>query len=313
VILSTEGLPRQTVLLVHLCLVVAAGWLCGDLAVRMVTLRLLGPTATPAAMVAARPPAALRVAHQGYQPLVSRNLFGAKVREVVVQTGPNGGVGAPSEEAAAPVAKSAKELGLTLLGTVAGPPSMAYAVIASSRKQELYHLGDEVSSGLVLEEVRHGEVILRRGGERLLLAMEEGTKGAGNARSRFRRRPTPSSAGKAGAAGIRQVSPNSYLLERDTVTQSLKNLSTMMRDLRVVPSFDAARQPNGYRVASIRYGSLLDKLGLKRGDVIQSINGLPISDPDRAYQAYQQLKDESSIKIDVLRGSKPQTLTYEIQ
>ncbi len=118
---------------------------------------------------------------------------------------------------------------------------------------------------------------------------------------------------KAGTEGIRQVAPNSYLLDRETVTGSLQNLSTMMRDIRVVPSFDAARQPNGYRVASIRYGSLLDKLGLKRGDVIQSVNGLAISDPDRAYQAYQQLKDESSIQIDILRGSQPQTLTYEIQ
>jgi len=310
VILSTEGLPRQTVLLVHLSLVVAAGWLCGDLAVRMVTLRLLGPTATPTAMVAARPPAALRVARQGYQPLVSRNLFGAKVREEVVAVQPKGGA-ATSNAEPEPVAKSAKELGLTLLGTVAGPPSMAYAVIASSRKQELYHLGDEVSSGVVLEEVRHGEVVLRRGSERLLLSMEDGGKGGASTRVRNRVRPvTPR---RAGTEGIRQVTPNSYLLERDTVTNSLKNLSTMMRDIRVVPSFDAARQPNGYRVASIRYGSLLDKLGLKRGDVIQSINGLPISDPDRAYQAYQQLKDESSIQIDVLRGSKPQTLTYEIQ
>jgi len=310
VILSTEGLPRQTVLLVHLCLVVAAGWLCGDLAVRMVTLRLLGPTVQPAALVAARPPATLRVARQGYQPLVSRNLFGAKVREEVAQAKPKGG-GTPSGETVAPVAKSAKELGLTLRGTVAGPASVAYAVIAKSNKQELYHVGDEVIQGVTLEEVRHGEVILQRGSERLLLAMEEGGKiGAG---SRFRRRTRPSIPKKAGMEGVRQVSPNSYLLERDTVTQSLKNLSTMMRDIRVVPSFDAARQPNGYRVASIRYGSLLDKLGLKRGDVIQSINGLPISDPDRAYQAYQQLKDESSIQIDILRGSSPQTLTYEIQ
>ena len=288
-ILSTEGLPRQTVFLAHLCLVVAAGWLCGDLAVRMVTLRLFGPTAMPAVTAAAHPPAPLRGARQGYRPLVSRNLFGAKVREEVVPAQPKGG-SAPSEEVAAPVAKSAKELGLTLLGTVAGPPRVAYAVIAKSNKQELYHLGDEVTQGVTLEEVRHGEVVLRRGSERLLLSMEEGRKVGAVSRFRRRTRPGPKT---AGTEGIRQVSPNSYLLERETVTSSLKNLSTMMRDIRVVPSFDAARQPNGYRVASIRYGSLLDKLGLKRGDVIQSINGLPISDPDRAYQAYQQLKDES--------------------
>ena len=310
-ILSTEGLPRQTVFLAHLCLVVAAGWLCGDLAVRMVTLRLFGPTAMPAVTAAAHPPAPLRRARQGYRPLVSRNLFGAKVREEVVVDRSQGG-GNPAAQEPEPVAKSAKELGLTLLGTVAGAPTAAYAVIAKSNKQELYHLGDEVTQGVTLEEVRHGEVVLRRGSERLLLAMDEDVKGS-SPLQRFRPPLTPTSRRTTQAEGIRQVAPNSYLLERTTVTESLQNLSTMMRDIRVVPSFDAARQPNGYRVASIRYGSLLDKLGLKRGDVIQSINGLAISDPDRAYQAYQQLKDESSIQIDILRGSSPQTLTYEIQ
>lgn len=310
VILSSEGLPRQTVLLIHLGLVVVAAWLCGDLAVRMVTLRLVGPTATPPARLAVAPPRAMRVARQGYQPLVSRNLFGAKVREEVVAGEPEG-AGAPSDVPSAPVAKSAKELGLTLVGTVAGPPSVAYAVIVQSGRQELYHVGDEVSSGVVLEEVRHGEVVLWRGAERLLLSMEDENGGGAVSPSRP---PTRTSAPKkTETVGIRQVSPNSYLLERETVTASLQNLSTMMRDIRVVPSFDAARQPNGYRVASIRYGSLLDKLGLKRGDIIQSVNGLAISDPDRAYQAYRQLKDESSIQIDILRGSSPQTLTYEIQ
>ncbi len=294
-------------------MVVAAAWLCGDLVVRLVTLRLAAPSTAPVARVEVPPATAVRVAREGYQPLVGRNLFGAKVREVVARKEPSGATSAASAVDVAPVAKSAKELGLTLRGTVAGAPEVAYAVIAKGVKQELYHVGDEVTRGVVLEEVRHGEVVLRRGKERLLLAMEEGS--GNRPGSRYRRRAAAKT--RPGAAnvakGIRQVAPNSYLLDRDTVTQSLKNLSTMMRDIRVVPSFDAARQPNGYRVASIRYGSLLDKLGLKRGDVIQSINGLPISDPDRAYQAYQQLKDESSIQIEILRGSRPQTLTYEIQ
>jgi len=316
VILSTEGLPRHAVLLFHLSLVVAAGWLCGDLAVRLVTLRLLGPATTPVASAAVHPPAAPRAARQGYQALVARNLFGALVREVAP-----GDATSPSASAAAsaPVAKSAKELGLTLLGTVVGEARVAYAVIAEKGEQDLYRVGDEVLDGVVLEAVHRGEVVLRRGSERLLLSMQEAPAGvaAGFGKPPIPPLPptpaTPEGAAGAAGEGVRQVSPNSYLLERSTVANSLKNLPTMMRDLRVIPSFDGARQPNGYRVASIRSGSLVDKLGLQRGDVIQSINGLPISDPDRAYQAYQQLKDENSIKIEVLRGTTPQTLTYEIQ
>lgn len=311
-ILSAEGQPRQVVLLVQLALVVAAGALCADLALRLLAMRLEAPAAGTAAAVAAPTARPVATAREGYQPLVARNLFGAEVREAVAPK-----AAAPAATAGAAAAptppKSARELGLTLQGTVAGPPSLAFAIIRHGAQQELYRVGDEVSPGVTLAEVRPGEVVLARGSERLLLTMEEAKPGAPGRRGRVRSVPRRTPAAANAAAGIRQVAPNSYLLDRETVTQSLKNLSNMMRDIRVVPSFDAARRPNGYRVASIRYGSLLDKLGLKRGDVIQAINGLPISDPDRAYQAYQQLKDESSIQIDVLRNSRPITLTYEIQ
>jgi general secretion pathway protein C len=307
VLISTEGLPRQTIVFGHLLLVAVAAWLCGDLALRLVELRWLTPT------VAAPPPplpvagAAPHARSNGYRALLSRNLFGVEVRE------------APPPAATAPVAevqpvKSAAELGLSLTGTVAGPPESAFAIFNKPPDQELYRIGDEVSPGVVLESIGYGEVVLRRGSERLQLTIEE-SQPAGLARGvrRFGALSRVRTPVKRQATGVREVAPNSYLVDRDTVSDSLSNLSSIMKDIRVVPSFDAAKEPNGYRVASIRFGSLLDKLGVKRGDIIQTINGLPISDPDRAYQAYQQFKEETSIQIEVLRGGQPMTLTYEIQ
>ncbi|MGD2063597.1 MAG: type II secretion system protein GspC, partial [Nitrospirota bacterium] len=293
-LISTEGLPRQTIVFGHLLLVAVAAWLCGDLVVRLVELRWLTPMATEPPP----PPTASGVMRHeqsnGYRALLDRNLFGVEVRE------------APPPSAT-PVAevqpvKSAAELGLSLSGTVAGPPESAFAIFNKQREQELYRIGDEVSPGIVLESVGYGEVVLRRGAERLQLSIDEDQRGsaAGGIRQFGRVTPTPTPA-RSASTGVREVAPNSYLVDRDTVSDSLTNLSTMMKDIRVVPSFDAAKQPNGYRVASIRFGSLLDKLGVKRGDIIQTVNGLPISDPDRAYQAYQQFKEETSIQLEVLR------------
>jgi general secretion pathway protein C len=307
VLISTEGLPRQTTVLGHFLLVAVAAWLCGDLAVRLVELRWLTPTAAEPPPPPVAPGVAPDEQSNGYRALLERNLFGVEVREAP----PADTVAAAAE--VQPV-KSAAELGLSLSGTVTGPPESAFAIINKPPDQELYRIGDEVSPGIVLESIGYGEVVLRRGVERLQLAIDDNQPGGlAPGIRRFGGLTVPPTPAPTQATGVREVAPNSYLVDRDTVSDSLSNLSTMMKDIRVIPSFDAAKEPNGYRVASIRFGSLLDKLGVKRGDVIQTINGLPISDPDRAYQAYQQFKEETSIQIEVLRGGQPITLTYEIQ
>jgi general secretion pathway protein C len=311
VLISTEGLPRQAVVLGHLLLVGAAAWLCGDLAVRLVELRWLAPKATPPPPASAPARTTWSAPGNGYRAMLDRNLFGVQVRVAPVA------VAAPSTEPALPPVKSAQELGLVLRGTVAGPDAVAFAIFGKVPPHELYHIGEEVSPGVILESIGYGEVVLRRGAERLQLEIEEDSgRAVGRRAMPIRGRYTPPTATRSttnASAGVREVAPNSYLVERETVSESLASLSNMMKDIRVVPSFDADKEPNGYRVASIRFGSLLDKLGLKRGDVVQTINGLPISDPDRAYQAYQQFKEETSVQIEVLRGGKPMTLSYEIQ
>jgi len=310
VLISTEGLPRQTVVLGHLLLVAVAAWLCGDLGVRLIELRWLAPTAVPSPPASAPARPAWSEQGNGYRAMLDRNLFGVQVREAPAA------VATQSAEPELPPVKSAQELGLFLRGTVAGPDAVAFAIFGKVPPHEVYRIGDEVSPGVILESIGYGEVVLRRGPERLQLEIEEDTGGLGartiSPRARYAPTP-PSTANTAESGGVREVAPNSYLVERDTVSESLASLSNMMKDIRVVPSFDEAKEPNGYRVASIRFGSLLDKLGLKRGDVVQTINGLPISDPDRAYQAYQQFKEETSVQIEVLRGGKPITLSYEIQ
>jgi general secretion pathway protein C len=309
VLISTEGLPRQTVVLGHLLLVAVAAWLCGDLGVRLVELRWLAPKAAPPSPASAPARAAWSEQGNGYRSMLDRNLFGVQVREAPEA------VATLSAAPALPPVESAQELGLFLRGTVAGPDAVAFAIFGKMPPHELYRIGDEVSPGVILESIGYGEVVLRRGAERLQLEIEaDGGVGGRTISPRARFTPTtPSTATAEDSGGVREVAPNSYLVERDTVSESLASLSNMMKDIRVVPSFDEAKEPNGYRVASIRFGSLLDKLGVKRGDVVQTINGLPISDPDRAYQAYQQFKEETSVQIEVLRGGKPMTLSYEIQ
>ncbi|GIX49501.1 MAG: hypothetical protein KatS3mg131_3712 [Candidatus Tectimicrobiota bacterium] len=69
----------------------------------------------------------------------------------------------------------------------------------------------------------------------------------------------------------------------------------------------------GFRLTRLQPGSLLQRLGLQPGDVIQKVNGLSLNSPEEALVAYQQLHNEGTVRLEILRRNRPFTLTYEIR
>ena len=70
---------------------------------------------------------------------------------------------------------------------------------------------------------------------------------------------------------------------------------------------------NGFQVKNIVPGSVFEQLGVKKGDIIRDINGVPITSAESAFQAYQQLRDEPLINIGIERGGDSVELNYEIR
>ena len=56
-----------------------------------------------------------------------------------------------------------------------------------------------------------------------------------------------------------------------------------------------------------------ERIGLKNGDVIQRINGVEVKDPQTFMQVFNQLKDESSITMDLMRNNQKESFSYEIR
>jgi len=126
-------------------------------------------------------------------------------------------------------------------------------------------------------------------------------------------RPRKKSRGKGGPTGkgIHKTGANSYDIEQSEIDATLSNLNTIATQARIVPSFKDG-QANGFKLFSIRPGSLYSKIGIKNGDVISRINGYEITSPDKALEIYSKLKDAKQITVDLNRRGKPQTLDYSI-
>ncbi len=110
---------------------------------------------------------------------------------------------------------------------------------------------------------------------------------------------------------IRKVSENSYEVGQGEVDRALNNLSELATQARVVPAFEGGKTI-GFKLFSIRPGSLYSKIGLQNGDVITRINGYEMSSPEKGLEIYGKLKDSKQVTVDMKRRGKPMTLDYNI-
>ncbi|MEW6488097.1 MAG: type II secretion system protein GspC [Thermodesulfobacteriota bacterium] len=272
----------------------------------------------PAAAPRAEPAGGERLGD--YLVVQERNVFNANPKPARPEPPPAPPAGtAPQSAAAAPVART--PLNVTLFGTAVVDGGLSFALVQAANEIKLVRAGEEVEPGARLVEVRADRILVERGGgpEEVLLYPPEGAPGApaaAPARGRGAAARTQAAAPPPPAAPaaetVRQVDENNWLIDSREIEQASANMSQLMTQIRVVPNF-ADGQPDGFKVFAIRPGSLFSKIGLQNGDVLKRINGIELVGPEQGFQAYQALKDETSIQIDLVRRNENKTFSYEIR
>ena len=200
----------------------------------------------------------------------------------------------------------------TLIGTmVANRPEWSFATLRDDTAKEVgMYLPGDVFMGAEILEVERLRVILLNQGRREYIAIGESPG--------LPALPTPVASAAAPApggdeaSGIEQVDENTYVIPRDEIDKQLANLNTIATQARIVPSFKNG-QANGFKVFSIRPGSIYQKIGVQNGDVIRRINGYEINSPEKALEVYSKLKEASKIEIELERRGKPVTKNYTIK
>ncbi len=95
------------------------------------------------------------------------------------------------------------------------------------------------------------------------------------------------------------------------VAKAFENFSEVLKQARVVPYSGEAGQ--GFQIRSIRPGSIFQRIGLNNFDVIQSVNGQPITTADQAVGLLTMFRNEKEISLEILRRNQPLTLNYSIE
>lgn len=82
---------------------------------------------------------------------------------------------------------------------------------------------------------------------------------------------------------------------------------------RLVP-FNKDGAMLGFKLVGVRPQSLWKKVGLSSGDVLTSVNGISMAQPDKGFTIFESLQNEKEIRVEYLSsGNTPSILTIEIK
>jgi S1-C subfamily serine protease len=113
-------------------------------------------------------------------------------------------------------------------------------------------------------------------------------------------------------SGIQKLGPTSFRVDRGLLKQALGRAQKIGRATRV-SYVEHHGRPSGMRLKRIAKNGLLSRLGLKRGDLVRTLNGLSLTDASGMLSARVALPTARTAAVAIERDGRPLTLEYEIR
>lgn len=215
--------------------------------------------------------------------------------------------GAPGGNGSGP--EEDRKLNVQLVGTVvAVPESYSAAFILEEGKTHAYAFGigqKVVGAEILLIEEDRVRVRRADGGEEWIRIDDE--------RPDLDRPIASSDVPPSAVEEVEQIGEDQFVVSRQMVTEALSDMESLSRMARPLLHRGPDGEFDGYRLSAIRRGTLLDKLGVRNGDIVHSVNGMDLNSVQGAMQALEALESESKLEFKVTRRGEEKTLSYDLQ
>lgn len=206
------------------------------------------------------------------------------------------------------------QLPLTLVGTlVHSNPDKSIAAIQIRGKNQVlpFTTKQNIETFATLVKVERQKVIIRNLNSNALEFIE--MKTLGNTKVAFGAAPAAAPVA-SGGGDIKPLGNNKFAIKRTDLAKYLNDLPSILMQARAVPSRNKVTgEVEGYRMVDFQPNSIFSQIGINRGDLIKSVNGEPVDNPQKAMELFNMFKSASQIKIQVDRGGATETLDYSIQ
>ena len=221
-------------------------------------------------------------------------------------TGDSLGSGQAAEPVAPPLEVAKK---VALIGTVFGQQGGIMAILEDlpTKKQSLYRMGEQIPAVGALSAIEKNRVLFREGKQEEWLELA------------LTQLPPPLLSGVPATVTstpstrvLHPSTPQRRILDRRDIDAALADTTRLLTQAQAVPYLTDGKL-DGFRLYSVMPLGFFDKIGLHNNDLLQRINGVEIRDPGMLLSLFQQLRSERTVRVDIVRNTQRQILTYEIR
>lgn len=100
-------------------------------------------------------------------------------------------------------------------------------------------------------------------------------------------------------------------VSRSVLLQQLANPAQIIASVRLVPAMTEGKV-SGFRALSVAAGSLVESLGLRRGDTLRAVNGVRLDNPSQLLSLYSQLSTTRRFDVELERDGKLTTQSLAV-
>jgi len=191
-------------------------------------------------------------------------------------------------------------LNLTLHGIVAGKRAAdSRALIVANGDEEPYAVGAQVPGGAVIRSIYPDRVLLARDGrlEALRLPKDDTGNAGSNVQPSMGMQPRAMLPPAQDLGQLRQ--------------EIVNNPQRLMDVVRAMPMMDHGKL-TGYRIYPAGNPTTFNQLGLKPGDVVTAVNGIPLTDPAQSMKVLSSLKTTEQVSVTLTRNGQQQTQVLQM-
>jgi general secretion pathway protein C len=173
------------------------------------------------------------------------------------------------------------------------------AILQSAGRSRVVAVGETAFGGRVAA-IESGRVMVEFDGEQKELRLP-------------RAQPLPPAPAPVVAAARTEPAADGVTIERRELERRLASeTSRILAETTLTPVTEGTNV-TGFRLSRIPEGSILSDAGLQPGDVLTSVNDVPIDSLATLVGLYPRLQTESNVRAVVLRSGVPVTLSLQLR
>ena len=233
---------------------------------------------------------------------------GSKSLYYRVKLTPNN-VAAPQKVIKVPTKSEGSIKEITLLA-IYNASDISVVTVLYKKKSKVLGTGDRVN-GFTLEGAGKDFAMFSKDNKNYKVLLHKKNKSSSNASSI---RSVPSSTVKRKEKkelGEVTNEGTAKIIDRSLLEHYANNMDDIYKNIGI-SEMKEGKNLKGFKVNFVRKNSPFAKLGIRRDDIIKSINGKEINSYNAAFSTYKNIKNIDNLSLVIIRGKEEMELEYEI-